>query len=524
MYGVAELREGDFCTSSRIENSYIEGEIIVWFHEHITDSQIRTMNASYEVLVRERSIVTPNRMIIEVPAGKEHEYIDIYNALSEVRVAALNRIVEATWTPNDTYYNLQWHFNKPGFIYLEDAWDIEQGGNSSVIIAILDTGVAYENYSVPAGEQSEVTGSTYTQAPDLAGTSFISPYDFIHYDLHPNDQNGHGTHVCGTIAQTTNNALGIAGMAFNCTIMPIQVLNYNGSGYSSTIADGIDWARVNGADVINMSLRATSPIPAVEAAIEDAYAAGIVTVAATGNDSNSSIGYPARYLEVIAVGSVQWDGTRAPYSNYGSGMELTAPGGNTLLDQNGDGYADGVLQQTYAQCNDGTYLADVTSFSYWFFQGTSMACPHVSGLVGLMISNGCSGVSSIRTILHNSATDLGAAGYDTEYGYGLINCYQSVLAVAIGDRNFEESQSSWGFDPLENPSHGGAFSVRISVAVPGPVELHVYDITGRKVMDISREYTGGEHTVNFQGLMEGIYFCHMRAGNFSATERMVVIR
>ena len=141
-----------------------------------------------------------------------------------------------------------------------------------------------------------------------------------------------------------------------------------------------------------------------------------------------------------------------------------------------------------------------------------------------MISRGCSDVEDIRTILHNTATDLGPTGYDTEYGFGLINCSLALSMVDIEDTVFEESQSSWGLSPLENPSHGGALSVRISVAVPGSVELHIYDITGRKIMESYGEYTGGEHTVNFQGLLEGIYFCHMRAGNFSVTERMVVIR
>lgn len=459
VYGDEELKEGDLITSPDMEDEYIEGEIVVWFHDSVTDSEIDTINESFDVTIKERSIVTPNRMIIEVPVGEEQEYVDMYNALSEVRVAALNKIVEATWSPNDTYYSSQWHFNKSNFIYLEDGWDIEQGGDSSVVVAVLDTGVAYENYSVPGYEQGEVNGSTYAQAPDLSGTNFTDPYDFVHNDSHANDQNGHGTHVAGTVAQTTDNSYGVAGMAFDCTIMPIQVLNYQGSGSSYDIADGVDWARTHGADAINMSLRSLSPLPTVEAALIDAYNAGIVCIAATGNDYLSYIGYPARYDEVIAVGAVGYYGYKASYSNYGTGMELSAPGGD------GSRF---VWQQTYDQMGyPFNSYANVTSFAITGLQGTSMASPHVAGLVALMISYGYSGVENIRTIMQDTATDKGDSGYDTEYGYGLINCAGALTDIILSDfialGGEDRIDLRWSVSTTENENIAGFNLYRTSV-------------------------------------------------------------
>lgn len=442
--------QSEFPTYS--DDEYIEGEIIVWFEDYVSQNEMESTiaNISKDISIKDRSSVTPTRVLIEVPEGEENYFVNKFSNSINVRVASLNHILHAFWSPNDPYYSYQWHFNKPNFIYLEEGWDIEQGGDSSVVVAVIDTGVAYEDYPVPSYEQSEVIGSSYHQAPDLAGTTFTAGYDFVHNDSHPNDQNGHGTHVSGTVAQTTNNSYGVAGMAFNTTIMPIQVLNNYGSGSAYDIADGIDFARTNGADVINMSLGGSSPIPTVEAACEDAYNAGVVIVAASGNNASGSISYPAAYDEVIAVGAVDYNGDLSYYSNWGNGQELVAPGGDTTADENGDGNPDGVLQETYDQVNNGYNLADVTSFAFHFFQGTSMASPHTAGLTALLLAQGVSGsgstlVENVRTILHESATDLGPAGYDTTYGYGLINCYETL--------NDSGDQLPTAFD-LSSPSDG----------------------------------------------------------------------
>ncbi|HUT99412.1 MAG TPA: S8 family serine peptidase [bacterium] len=408
-----------------VEIRYVEGEVIVWFTRVMDDAEVlaaaREVGPTIGLL--DRSSVTPERVLLSVPHGREEEYARRFELLPGVLAAAPNFVYRLEWTPDDPYYQYQWHFNKDDFIYLEEGWDINRGGDSSVIIAVLDTGVAYEEYAVPSYEQTEVIGGTYHQADELSDVTFVSPYDFIHSDSHPNDQHGHGTHVTGTLAQNTDNGLGPAGVAFNCRVMPVQVLNWEGSSEGWSVANGIDWARTHSADVINMSLGGYGSDSVLHQACIDAYNAGIVLAAAAGNDDTDTTHYPSGYAEVICVGAVDYDADRAYYSNYGSDQEIMAPGGDVYADLNDDGYPDGVLQQTYHTMGP-VDLDD--NFDYWFFQGTSMACPHVAAVVGLMISEGITGPANIRATLQSTATDLGPSGRDDEYGYGLINVEQAL--------------------------------------------------------------------------------------------------
>jgi len=238
-----------------------------------------------------------------------------------VEYAEPNYIAHAFMVPNDPYYSYQWHFHSSdeGGIDMEPAWDIATG--NGVVVAVLDTGIR--------------VGS------DLANTKFVPGYDFINDDNDPVDDNGHGTHVAGTIAQSTNNDEGVAGVAFDVYLMPVKVLDRTGSGTYDAIINGIYYAADNGADIISMSLGGSSPSTAMEDALAYAYSKGITIVAAAGNDGANTISYPAAYdAYVIAVGATQYDKTLAPYSNYGSSLDVVAPGGNTNLDQNGDGYPD----------------------------------------------------------------------------------------------------------------------------------------------------------------------------------------
>ncbi len=405
--------------------TFVEGEVIVWFTWVMEDEEVLSVVREVGPVIglKERSAVTPERVLLTVPAGREEEHAERFERMPGVLAAAPNFIYHLDWTPNDPLYSYQWHYNKPDFIYLEQGWDINQGGDSSVKIAILDTGVAYEDYAVPGYEQTEVQGSTYYQAPELSDVTFVSPYDFIHDDAHPNDQHGHGTHVTGTVAQDTNNGSGVAGIAFNCSVMPVQVLDWEGYSVGWSVANGVDWARTNSADVINMSLGGYGYDSVLHQACQDAYDAGIVIAAAAGNEDTDTTHYPSGFDEVICVGAVDYAAERAYYSNYGDDQELMAPGGDVTADLNGDGQPDGVLQQTYSTM-DPVDLDD--GFSYWFFQGTSMACPHVAATVGLMISEGITGPANIRAILQSTATDLGPSGWDREYGYGLINVEQAL--------------------------------------------------------------------------------------------------
>lgn len=314
--------------------------------------------------------------------------------------------------PNDTYFSpYQWNFFDQGMTSANavsnygvngvTAWNTTNG--AGVTVAIVDTGVAYETYG------------SFTQAPDLAGATFVSPYNFVNNTTHANDDNGHGTHVTGTVRQSTNNGAGTAGLAYGCRIMPVKVLNSAGSGSLTAIANGIRYAADNGANVISMSLGGSTGSSALQSAVTYAWGRGCVLCAATGNSGRSGVSYPARYTECIAVGATRFDGARAGYSTYGTGIDVVAPGGDTSVDQNGDGYGDGILQQTFA-------TGSPNSFGYYFFQGTSMATPHVAAIAAMVKANKPTYTNTqVRSAIESSCRDLGSSGYDTRFGYGLVN-------------------------------------------------------------------------------------------------------
>ena len=358
--------------------------------------------------------------LVRIPqSGSPEDTVAAFSGHDCVEYAELNHYAHLFLTPDDPYLAYQWDLDNAvtGGIGMEAAWSIETG-DPNVVVAVVDTGVAYENHGV------------YRQAPDLTETSFVSGYDFVNDDNHPNDDNGHGTHVTGTIAQSTNNGIGVAGVAFGCSIMPVKVMDAKGQGDYFTIMQGIYYAVNHGAQVINLSLGADSPSTALKTALAFAYQHGVTVVCAAGNDymKGNPVEYPAAYHDTcIAVGATRFDNERAPYSSTGSYLDVVAPGGDTTVDQNGDGYPDGILQQTF--------VLNPTAFAYYFFQGTSMAAPHVSGLAALLISHGVKGPDNVRQAIEKTATDVGSAGWDPEYGWGLINAGAALVYQAPVDAN-----------------------------------------------------------------------------------------
>ena len=356
-----------------------------------------------ELIVKFKSDSEPFR--VKLPRGKSVREVDeAYEARGDVEYAEPNYIAHTFATPEDPYYPLQWHLDNPvyGGIHTEAAWDDSLG--SSVVIGVVDTGVAFEDYK------------KFEIAPDLEDTCFVEGYDFANDDSHPNDDNSHGTHVADTIAQSTFNGIGVAGVAPDACLMPVKVLDRNGSGSYFDVASGIRFAADNGAQVINLSLGGPASSQTLLDAVAYAYSRGVTIVAAAGNDGVSTVSYPAAYdAYVIAVGATRYDETLAYYSNSGASLDLVAPGGDLTVDQNGDGYGDGVLQNTF---NPNTKRPG--DFSYWFFQGTSMASPHVAGTAALVISNGNAETpDDVRAALESTA-DV------TEQGWKLVNAASAL--------------------------------------------------------------------------------------------------
>ncbi len=326
-------------------------------------------------------------------------------------LAALPPRTRPRAVPNDTFYGLQWHYQN---VNLPAAWDVTTG-SSLVVVAVIDTGILAH--------------------ADLAGVT-VAGYDFYGDDTNPADPGcpnptdlSHGSHVAGTIAAATNNGQGVAGVNWGgpgkTKIMPLRVFGNYGGACTATSADiiaAIEYAADHSARVINMSFGGGGFNASEQAAVTYAYNTGVILVAAAGN-SNADCGafYPASYANVVGVSATDLGNAKAWYSNFGSCVDLAAPGGDTTADDDGDGNPDGVLS---------TSGTPASPSEYWFFQGTSMATPHAVGLAALLISKGVTGPAAIQSLMQSTATDLGAGGYDPIFGWGLINAAAAVGAPA----------------------------------------------------------------------------------------------
>lgn len=349
-----------------------------------------------------------------------------------VLYAEPNYIRRKQAVPIDPYYNLQWHYP---LINLPAAWDITTGSNS-VTVAVIDTGVLLNH-------------------PDLQG-QLLPGYDFITDpgnaadgdgpDANPNDPGDgatpggssfHGTHVAGTIAASSNTTRGVAGVAWGARIMPLRVLGRRG-GTSFDIMQAVRYAAgldnssgtlpARRADIMNLSLGGTGSSQAEQSAYDDARAQGVIIVAAAGNDANAVLNYPASYDGVISVSAVGIRKTLASYSNFGSRVDVAAPGGDGG-DLNGDGYQDLVLS-THGDDSGGGI-----TYNYGFLAGTSMATPHVAGVLALMKSvNPDLTPDDIDRLLAAGrlTTELGSAGRDDQFGHGLIDALKAVQAAQNG--------------------------------------------------------------------------------------------
>lgn len=372
----------------------------------------------------------PRTRVLKVPVGRVRATVARLRETPGVAFAAPNPIARASveGLPDDPGIRgypgglaaVQWNFFGAFGVNALEAWAnvaARAPGGRGVRIAVLDTGVAYRNLG------------RFKKSPDFDQTTFVAPYDFVDDTRFPVDRNGHGTHVAGTIAESTNNDLAVTGLAWGATIIPVRVLDARGYGDAATIAKGIRYAVRHRAKVINMSLEFSTSvraaeIPDITAALRYANRRGVVVVGSSGNEGEARIAYPARTSNVISVGATTDTGCLADFSNDGYGLDLVAPGGGDDADLTRDpncrpGHRGGDIYQM-------TYTNSVSRFGIPSgYDGTSMAAPHVSAAAALVIAGRVLGArptpGQVECRLKATAKPLGLPAPNRVYGYGLVD-------------------------------------------------------------------------------------------------------
>lgn len=348
----------------------IPGELVVDVKDNLSDKEIEELGNDYHLALRDNSPGVKddaNLAIANVDPLRIAELIARLSRDPRVEGVEEESVARAFFTPNDPKYAEQWHMLRAG---AEKAWDYACG--RGVTVAVVDTGIACYD------------ASGFMKGTDLQGTTCVGGYNFVAKNDVAADDQGHGTHVAGTIAQTTNNGMGVAGLAHCAKLMPVKVLSKGGWGTMADVAEGIRWAADHGAQVINLSLGSSAKSKVVENAVTHAYRKGVVVVAAAGN-SGKAVGFPAAYPGAIAVSATDKNDAIAWFSSRGPEVAIGAPG-------------VGVTQQTV--CEAGKNKCE----QWGVFNGTSMASPHVAGAAAILVGQGVTDPDAVRATLQSTVT------------------------------------------------------------------------------------------------------------------------
>lgn len=423
---------------------YVPGQVVVGYSPGPVASTARAL--ANRMGIRAAATPAPSVSVMNLPRGVTvGQVVEKLRRQRGVAYVIPNYIAHAagSFIPNDPgraarpggWQAMQWNFLAADGVNAPEAWAnlIADGhpGGRGVVVAILDTGVAYR------------TWHQFRESPDFKGTRFVHPYDFVANDRYPLDRNGHGTFVAGTVAEATNNHFGLTGLAYGASIMPVRILDSGGLGDASTIARGIRYAANNGANVINLSLEfgvgiTAQDIPDIIGAIEYAHRRGVVVVAAAGNEGASQLAYPAADPVSISVGATTSDRCLADYSNGGSKLDLVAPGGGDDAEIPTDPDCHAGPSQNLPSISQMTLVDPPRSWSRFGYPGgiygTSMAAPHVAAAAALVIASGVLGrhpsPALVLRRLEQTADPLGGSQPNSDYGYGLLNAGAATAPIA----------------------------------------------------------------------------------------------
>ncbi|MFP4459243.1 MAG: S8 family peptidase [Candidatus Zixiibacteriota bacterium] len=520
-----------------------------------------------------------------------YEIIGALEATNKVEYAQPNYAYYVSYTPNDPYYITADDLsdtgppNQFGLILMNAdlAWE-ESHGDEDVVIAILDSGVdvdhpdLMDNIWVNPGEDLDGDGEVYDledrngidddgngYVDDLFGYDFSggntgdedtddpTEHDFnpdIHY--HGNDGWGepdpsvgdgeggsmfmpadagvyHGTHCAGIASAVTDNEYMFAGAGFNCSIMPVRVGHADGGMYTNNITEGIEYAVAAGADVISMSLGGFGgDDPAGTAAIQAAYEANIPVAAASGNfGSWMPVSWPASLEQTLAVGSCTSDLETSSFTQTGPELDILCPGGES------DGMTGGVSEGIWSTIVYSVAMANEDpehepgDHSLKAEVGTSMACPHAAGLLGLIVSvmPDDATVEEIYDVVRNSATDIYSEGHDDESGYGIANFAEAVILAGEGvsEKEMPVNLSIGAVYP--NPFNAAA-AIEINMKEADNADLQILDLNGRVLATESHELSAGKNSISIpaDGLDSGIYMVRVNTGKEVETRKMVLVK
>jgi len=439
--------------------NYIPGEIIVKFKEttsvvpktvnnflSVGINSLDQLNFKYNVISSD--IVIPravsslsNIYKFTVPESSDIlSIIDEYKNDPNVEYAEPNYICLLDNTPNDPLFNKQWHLHNTGQtggvddadIDAPEAWDIETG-SKDIVIAIIDSGIDYNHPDLSENiwENVDEVADNGIDDDDNGYIDDAHGWDFIRNNNKPFDEFGHGTHCAGIAGAIGNNNIGISGVCWNCSLMPVKVFGKYGSATLGGILKGLYYAAENGADIFSMSWSMGGDTELIDLALEYAYSKGIVLVASAGN-SNSKFPYmPAAFDYVISVGAIDKNNAKADFSNYGSWVDVSAPGVDVFS-----------TMPTYpVSLNDYGYTMDYSNMS-----GTSMSCPVIAGVVGIILSkNGNLEFDKLKTLIQSAVSSVDSNFYIGNGNINLNYCVQNEslpIAILDPDYNGEEAEGS----------------------------------------------------------------------------------
>ncbi len=374
----------------------IDGKIIIDAKDDLDPAALAGLARDFGLTFKPTALAAEtNEEIAEVGTEAEADLLERLAHDPRVEGAEPLARVRAFFVPNDPLLKDQWNMERIG---ATRAWDFATG--RGVTVAVVDTGIACENYG------------PFMKGTDLADTECVGGWNFVTKNEHANDDQGHGTHVAGTIAQSTNNGLGAAGIAFHARLMPVKVLNESGFGTTADVADGIRWAAEHGAHVINLSLGGPRNSGVLQKAINYAIARGSVVVAAAGN-TGGHVQFPGASDGVIGVSATGPDDKLAKFSSRGDGVDVAAPGVD-------------VVQQTI--CNKGRDKCE----RFPGYSGTSMASPHVAGVAALMVGLGVTDPVAVENAIRKSARVVDTSeGGAKLYGAGILQANAAAEQVTF---------------------------------------------------------------------------------------------